>query len=75
MYSNKAICRLQLSCYDHVRRHLSSLDATIVVVVLVGSDYNKNVEFAQLVQQKLDAYRADDPNMGSVSGLSILLAV
>ena len=28
------------------------------------SDFERNIEFAQMVQQKLDAYKADEPTMG-----------
>ena len=28
------------------------------------SDYDGNAEFAAMVQQKLDAYKADEPEMG-----------
>ena len=31
---------------------------------LFCSDFERNAEFAQMVQQKLDAYKADEPSMG-----------
>lgn len=33
-------------------------------MIKLFSDYDRNVELAQIVQQKLDAYKADEPTMG-----------
>ena len=35
-----------------------------ILEIFLYSDFERNAEFAQMVQQKLDAYKADEPSMG-----------
>lgn len=50
----------------YVHLTLFKLKLLISFFVINRSDYTENVEFANLVQKKLDKYKADNPLMGEV---------
>ena len=44
-------------------------DCALRPYVFIFSDHDRNAELAQLLQQKLNAYKADEPTLGEGNGL------
>ncbi|XP_076183957.1 syntaxin-binding protein Rop isoform X2 [Ptiloglossa arizonensis] len=65
-FYNASFSNLRTANMERIAEQIATLCATLgeYPSVRYRSDFDRNVELAHMVQQKLDAYKADEPTMG-----------
>lgn len=64
-YCNPNLIKSSVSCIERIAEQIATVCATLgeYPSIRYRKDYKQNIELANIVKQKLDVYKAEDPTM------------